>query len=330
MSPIEPPQTTLDALRERVRWRAAIAMCWVCVLALLLLLAANLASGRGDSVRLAVGVLVIVAVVSAALWRLPRTVGSQVYFWLGTLLIMYMPLFGFAHGRTFHYWAYALPPSLFFLLSARRVLAASLLFGVYAVAMEARLAHGAELVPYALSFLALSLFIAAYGHLSERFGALLRAASETDALSGCWNRRMFNLALAQSDDEGTRGVLLLIDIDRFKSINDTHGHLAGDRVIAEVGARLRAALPADARCYRYGGEEFAVLAAGLDPAAGAALAERLRRQVSRSPIDGRVVTISSGLAPTGPGTAAASAFAAADAALYRAKDAGRDRVAVAS
>jgi diguanylate cyclase (GGDEF)-like protein len=330
MLPTEPTSTSLAALRERVRWRAAVAMCWVCVVALLLLLAVNFASGRGDSVRLAIGVLVIVAAASAVLWRLPRALGSQVYFWLGTLLIMYMPLFGYAHGRTFHYWAYALPASLFFLLSARRMLAASLLFGVYAVAMEARLAHGAELLPYAASFLLLSLFIAAYGHLSERFGALLRAASETDALSGCWNRRVFNLDLAAHGAADGRGILLLLDIDHFKAINDGHGHLAGDRVIAEVGARLRAALPAEARCYRYGGEEFAVLATGLDPAAAAALADGLRRTVSQASIDGLAVTVSGGLAAIGGGHASDAAFAAADAALYRAKDAGRDRVVTAS
>lgn len=326
MLPTEPTSTSLAALRERVRWRAAVAMCWVCVVALLLLLAANFASGRGDSVRLAIGVLVIVAAASAVLWRLPRALGSQVYFWLGTLLIMYMPLFGYEHGRTFHYWAYALPPSLFFLLSARRMLAASLLFGVYAVAMEARLAHGAELLPYAASFFVLSLFIAAYGHLSERFGALLRAASETDALSGCWNRRVFNADLAALGEGAATGILLLLDIDHFKVINDSHGHLAGDRVIAEVGTRLRAHLPEGVRCYRYGGEEFAVLATGMAPADGAALAERLRLAVRQAPIDGLAVTVSGGLAPVGEGHATDTAFGAADAALYRAKAAGRDRV----
>lgn len=69
MPPIEAPQTTLQALRERVRWRAAVAMCWVCVAALALLLAANFASGRADSVRLGIAPSAAFAAAGAALYR---------------------------------------------------------------------------------------------------------------------------------------------------------------------------------------------------------------------------------------------------------------------
>ena len=133
--------------------------------------------------------------------------------------------------------------------------------------------------------------------------------------------------------------LLLIDLDHFKRINDTHGHPAGDRVLQLVADLLDQGLrPTDAIA-RIGGEEFAVIAAGADLAQASLLAERLRSRVaSASPLEiGRLelpISVSIGVASVWPAegdatameTAAERLYTQADMALYRAKRAGRDRV----
>jgi diguanylate cyclase (GGDEF)-like protein len=155
----------------------------------------------------------------------------------------------------------------------------------------------------------------------------------TDSLTGVANRRhFFDLAqptLAESRTAGRPLAAIMIDIDHFKSINDTYGHQVGDDVIRGVVDRLRHGTPDGALLARYGGEEFVLLL----PDAGTALAERLRADVAGTPVATRGgpvdVTISLGLAfqqdtDLGPDTL----LARADAGLYRAKQAGRDRVVV--
>jgi len=122
----------------------------------------------------------------------------------------------------------------------------------------------------------------------------------------------------------------MVDIDHFKRINDAHGHQVGDDVIKGVVQRLLDGLPADGLFARYGGEEFAVLLPGVD-AAGPELAEALRAAVAGSPVDTRSgpipVTISIGLARLRATDATPdSLLGRADAGLYAAKQAGRNRV----
>ncbi|MWP38051.1 diguanylate cyclase [Rhodobacter sphaeroides] len=161
--------------------------------------------------------------------------------------------------------------------------------------------------------------------------ARLREFGRRDALTSLLNRREFDHALEQraAPWTGEPYALLLIDIDRFKRINDTHGHAVGDAVLRAVALRLAASAREGLPLFRYGGEEFALL---LDRAAAAEAlteAERLRRAVAEEPVgleDGTriAVTISVGIALGARGQAGAQLFAAADRALYAAKDAGRN------
>ena len=124
--------------------------------------------------------------------------------------------------------------------------------------------------------------------------------------------------------------MVLLDLDRFKLVNDTRGHATGDTVLREVAYRLRKELRAYDLVYRIGGEEFVVLLLGATPAATSATAEMLRAAVAAEPIVGLDLTVSIGVAASARGTAFDwdEVFARADAALYRAKADGRDRVAV--
>lgn len=163
----------------------------------------------------------------------------------------------------------------------------------------------------------------------ELQNADLAEQSATDPLTGLANRRAFartlDDAIAVARSTGTPLAVALIDIDHFKSINDTLGHAEGDRVLQALGAQLRDAVAARGRVARYGGEEFVRLLPGCTPDAAAALCEQLRVEVAAMAIGVRI-TVSTGVASLAPDDDAAALLARADAALYAAKHGGRNRV----
>jgi diguanylate cyclase (GGDEF)-like protein len=157
--------------------------------------------------------------------------------------------------------------------------------------------------------------------------------SRIDVLTEISNRRHFREMLDRELAPGANAAVLLLDIDHFKQVNDAHGHLVGDVVLCAVARRLAAVVREGDCLARWGGEEFAILAAGMDHDAVLALAERARSKVSDEPIvvDGRSLTlrVSVGAALSGDGLAGGDAIVdAADKALYEAKRAGRDCVRI--
>lgn len=161
----------------------------------------------------------------------------------------------------------------------------------------------------------------------------------TDALTGLHNRRYFDerleVELARAQRSGKPLSLLMVDVDRFKGVNDTYGHLAGDRVLAAVGDVLEATVRTTDLAARFGGEEFCVLLPDTDAEGAAQLAERVRKALAshEMPVEGGVlrVTASLGVATWGVnGTCRETLIAAADQALYAAKEGGRNQVRVAA
>lgn len=160
-----------------------------------------------------------------------------------------------------------------------------------------------------------------------------RAASDT--LTGLPNRLAYGerLALerAQMIRAGTPLALAVLDLDRFKSINDTWGHQAGDRVLRHVARELRKQIRAQDFLARFGGEEFVMLLPGTDRRGALALADVLRRHIADCRFkfrDQRVpITISCGVTELTSDEPVSQAFARADAALYAAKESGRNRCA---
>ena len=169
----------------------------------------------------------------------------------------------------------------------------------------------------------------------------IREEALTDPLSGILNRKGFDQKLAHTlahrPPAGRAHCLVLIDIDQFKRVNDTHGHVVGDTVIREVGQLLRrSTAEPGVSCARYGGEEFAILMEGSTAAQALQLAETVRRLVKALKVRRRntnevllTITVSAGVAAWVLGDDATSLVASADAALYRSKENGRDRVMVA-
>ena len=159
--------------------------------------------------------------------------------------------------------------------------------------------------------------------------------SRIDALTGLFNRGHFTEALAAELDRAARAQarvgLLIADVDHFKRVNDTYGHLAGDRVLAEIAARLAAAVRRYDTLARFGGEEFVVLVPDVqDLAALVATGEQLGEAIRARPFGASGtelrITISIGAALADPGEGPDALIGAADEALYAAKDAGRDCV----
>jgi diguanylate cyclase (GGDEF)-like protein len=159
---------------------------------------------------------------------------------------------------------------------------------------------------------------------------LLSQESRHDALTGLANRMRLREDL---DELPARYCIVLIDLDRFKGYNDDQGHQAGDRVLARVGELLNQTVREGEHAYRYGGEELLIVLRGEHLEAGAALAERIRREVQDIAIPHPantpygVVTLSAGVAAAQPGEAPQQVLNRADRALYRAKAQGRNKVA---
>ncbi|MBU6257993.1 MAG: GGDEF domain-containing protein [Burkholderiales bacterium] len=234
-------------------------------------------------------------------------------------------------------------------LSARALAAVNVyVLASYCVAMLVRHHRYADTWDYRVEFVSLALVVggtvwfavaAAYiSGLRKRLRASLQqiaTLASHDALTGLWNRRQIDLELEASVKQASRRneplCVALVDIDHFKRINDRHGHAMGDAVLVGVAARLGAALRSSDRVGRYGGEEFLLVLPATTPAQALALAERLRGELEAPcalPAGEPAVTASFGIAAWRGGEPVGDLLRRADRALYRAKDAGRNRVEV--
>ena len=155
---------------------------------------------------------------------------------------------------------------------------------------------------------------------AEAHGAVVTRA-ERDALTGLRNHGAFQREIGEWVEVGAPFVLLMLDLDSFKSYNDAHGHPAGDTLLARIGLAMRDAIRADDRVYRYGGDEFAILLTGMPVAEAREVAERVRASVALLTAgDGPLVTVTVGLARfPDDGATKDDMVAAADRALYLAK-----------
>ena len=169
----------------------------------------------------------------------------------------------------------------------------------------------------------------------EEANQQLAEASRTDSLTGLPNRRGF---LELSDHEVKRSAragaplsVVMMDLDRFKEINDRHGHAGGDDLLQAAAKRLRSVTRAQDLVARWGGEEFILLLPDTDSEAAAVAAEKVRAALGAYEFERNgtreAITASFGVAAHDPARALEATIAAADEALYRAKEAGRNRVA---
>ena len=166
----------------------------------------------------------------------------------------------------------------------------------------------------------------------------LRVEATQDPLTGLWNRgailEIVQRELARTQRQGIPVGVALADVDHFKSINDTYGHLAGDAILREVTRRMLSSMRPYDEIGRYGGEEFLIVAPGCDLTGARHQAERLRERITRDALDifeGAIaITASLGVAASTSAKEADSLIRAAEAALNRAQNAGGNRVETAT
>lgn len=171
------------------------------------------------------------------------------------------------------------------------------------------------------------------GIITGRGADKLTESAATDPLTGLANRRHFDRRLLVELERGRRYrsdlALLLIDVDYLKRINDEHGHRAGDSALKWVARALDVSCRASDVVARWGGDEFTVLAPGVNAEEARALASRVRETLQRQPPpEWGKTTVSIGIADANDGVTPEALYTAADSALYQAKMAGRDRAVV--
>lgn len=166
----------------------------------------------------------------------------------------------------------------------------------------------------------------------KRLHAVLEELVITDSLTGLYNQRHFSSRLKQEMERARRRryplSLLLLDLDNFKSYNDTHGHLAGDRALEEMGKIVLGSIRRDIDTgFRYGGDEFAVILPETTRQQATTVAQRIRDSFGKKELDR--LTTSIGLIEFGPDDPAEAVMEMVDRAMYRAKGAGGDRIETA-
>jgi diguanylate cyclase (GGDEF)-like protein len=181
------------------------------------------------------------------------------------------------------------------------------------------------------AFVALNLQLFRYLRKNKRFQAELERSVRTDFLTGLKNRQYFferaEGEIGRARRAGTRIVMLVLDIDDFKRLNDTYGHPAGDVALREIAANIAQSVRSVDHAGRIGGEEFAVLLPETDMETGVEVAERIRKSMGAVAHGAWQAGISVGAAEwAGPEETIDELFARADAALYEAKAAGKNRV----
>jgi len=184
----------------------------------------------------------------------------------------------------------------------------------------------------------LSLIKAVSSHLTVAFeNAFLHYIAITDELTKLYTQRHFRYSIEREFENfrkyGEKFTLLMLDLDKFKAVNDTYGHMAGDSVLRETAYQVMHSIRDNDMAFRYGGEEFALLLPSSDAAAGEHVAERIRHSIASARIDsgaGEIsVTMSIGVSTCPDNARTISDLKlTADRALYRAKKEGRNRVVV--
>jgi diguanylate cyclase (GGDEF)-like protein len=231
------------------------------------------------------------------------------------------------------FWVYPGVLMSYFLVPPRQ----AALLGVLAVSGAALLSWselgGTQGLPF---FIITNALTGLFGYLVSQQASVqiaqLQALSLLDPLTGVGNRRLLEIECAQAfSTSRSAGALAVVDLDHFKSINDRYGHEQGDAVLVAWTSAVQSILRKADRLYRFGGEEFVIWFSGRDAHGALVAIERIRAHVREQVrLEGQPVTFSAGVAAHNPPESWQEVLARADAALYRAKREGRDRVRVAA
>lgn len=289
----------------------------------------RLALGEPGKALLNLGIVLAICAAPAYAWRSGRVQRASVVMALVNTLSCFVVSIVF--DRQGLLWAYLVIVTNYILLDRRWAMALSVVLMGSLLVQTHIFMSPIEMASFAVSALLVSVYSYISAFRNERQQARLESLATRDPLTGAGNRRLMEedltAAIAASQRKPNPMTLGMLDIDHFKSVNDLHGHEAGDQVLVALVATVRGVLRQSDRIYRFGGEEFIVVL----PGAGAREGERtletvhetLRAQL-RSP--GGPVSVSIGASVLEPGEDWTAWLGRADAALYRAKQGGRARL----
>ncbi|WP_343729801.1 GGDEF domain-containing protein [Duganella sp.] len=290
------------------------------------LLQGSWASAAVD-MALVIGMMAVIVHV----WRTGRyqvaSLGVTIFYSAGMLVTVYL------RGISLVYWVYPTMIAAYFVL--RPVVALGInsvglliLVGILMVRLEML-----NLLTIVVTIALVNFFAYIFAHRTGLQNKELHTAVELDFLTGVGNRRAMERRLAEHAQERRphlESSLLLLDLDHFKQVNDQYGHAAGDKVLIRLAELMRRHTRSSDRIFRFGGEEFAIMACGAGLSAAEQLAEGLRAAVaSAALLEGHPITISIGVAYMDKEHTPADWLAQADKMLYAAKQGGRNAVRVA-
>jgi diguanylate cyclase (GGDEF)-like protein len=285
---------------------------------------------RGEWIAGVMDSVIVLAICAPVLyaWRTGRTHGAALA--MVGVIASAVVIAAEMLGRNGMLWAYCVLLASFFLVDRRIALGTNVLVVAAIALLGGSFPEGSERVSFAVTAGLVSLYAFIFATRTELQRRQLESLASHDPLTAAGNRRLMESELEEAVRQFERRprptVLAVIDLDLFKVINDTHGHEAGDRVLADFAAIVRGRLRKLDRLYRLGGEEFVLLLPSTPLNALPGVLERLQealRAELRSP--GGRVTVSIGAAALHADERWNEWLARADAALYRAKHAGRDR-----
>jgi diguanylate cyclase (GGDEF)-like protein len=290
------------------------------------------ASGNALAGSIDLGIVLAIMAGVAYAWRSGNTRGASIF-------VMSTSLVGCGSIATLLgvpglFWMY---PTLLasFLLVGHRIAGIATVIALGFLALHGgAFASPLQALMFLTSASIVVLFALLFALRTEAQRRRLEQMATCDPLTGAFNRRTLegelDRAIAWSRRHGSPLGVAVLDLDHFKRINDARGHDVGDRVLIDFVAMVQAHGRAEDRLFRVGGEEFLLLLPGISQDALGAVAEALRRTVAEGLTDGvGPVTVSIGAAALAAGETRRTWVARADAALYRAKAAGRDRVVLA-
>jgi len=237
-------------------------------------------------------------------------------------------------GPTALYWYYPCVVAIYYLTSYMRAFSICVVSIILLIIITFPALPYIELFTVFITSSLLNIFALLIFRSNQKIETQLIKLATIDSLTQAGNRRAFNERLSELINKHQRNqfplCLIIIDLDHFKSVNDQYGHLAGDKVLIEVSKLLKENTRSFERLYRYGGEEFIVMPLQMTLQDAKVVAEKLRQLVeSHTFTDNIKLTISLGIAQYQSDELEQTWISRADAALYQAKDSGRNKVMLA-
>jgi diguanylate cyclase (GGDEF)-like protein len=326
---VHPPAPTTGT--QDFRATSALGISVTALLLVTPFAANNLLQGR---YLLGILSMVIVAILSANVWSSARGRYLPMLTLLGLApaIVVFLSIAFQKQGIIGALWCYPAVLSFYVMLPERHAwLANAVLIGV-TMPQAWTVLEPSIAARVAATLLGVSIVSAIFVRVITIQQRRLEALAVTDPLTGLSNRLMLRAALEQAIEQSRRNriplTLLALDLDHFKSINDTLGHESGDHVLCGIGELLGRRFRRADHVFRIGGEEFIALLYGTDAENGQQVAEELRRAVESLPLlPDRAVTVSIGIAPLRRDEDWMEWMKRADETLYRAKSEGRNRVA---